>query len=239
MRMRSAFSLLAAVAGAAAIAGYAVSARSADHLDGPAATGAPTKDITDVFTWMDGNNVVLAMLVYPNAPTGTKFDNHVQYVMHTASAATFGAGGTNPVDVIATFDTGTPQKIQLWVGANEYVTGDPSATTGLASADGKVKVFAGLRADPFFFNLDGLKQTAVDVEGAAASLTFNDAGCPLLDGGTAGALAGQLSHAADGGAAANNFAAFNELAIVVTVDKSLLTQNGAPLMTMWAGTYSF
>ena len=222
------------MASVATIIGYAASALSADHQDGPATTSAPPADINDVYSWVDGSNVVLAMTVYPAAPTGAQFSNNVQYVFHTASAAALGAT-TNPVDVIATFDA--TQKIKLWVGASEYVTGDASSPSGLSTADGKVKVFAGLRADPFFFNLDGFKATAADVKAAAASLTFNEAGCPALDNATSGALVNQLKSSADGGAAVNHFAAFNGLAIVVSIDKTLLNKGGAD-MSVWAGTYA-
>jgi len=237
MRLRPALGILAAAASVATIIGYAASALSADHQDGPATTSDPTADINDVYTWMDGNDVVLAMTVYPAAPTGAQFSNNVQYVFHTASAAA-GLGATSdPVDVIATFSASNPQTIQLWVGSSEYVTGDPSSTAGLASADGKVEVFAGLRSDPFFFNLDGFKQVALDVQAAAGSLSFNEAGCPALGTATSNALVTQLASAPDGGAAVNHFATLNGLAIVVSIDKSLLTKGG-PAMSVWAGTYS-
>ncbi|HEY1696230.1 MAG TPA: DUF4331 family protein [Polyangiaceae bacterium] len=235
MRLRPALGTLAAAASVAAVIGYAASALSADHQDGPATTSEPPADINDVYTWMDGANVVLAMTVYPAAPTGAQFSDNVQYVFHTASGGT-GLGATAaPVDVIATFDA--TQKIKLWVGTNEYVTGDASPTSGLTSADGKVKVFAGLRADPFFFNLDGFKQTALDVQAAAGSLSFNEAGCPTLDKGTSTTLVTQLATAADGGAPVDHFATFNGLAIVISVDKTLLTTNGA-YMSVWGGTYA-
>lgn len=110
MRIRNALTAMAVLAGVASVVGYATKARSADHLDSPATTATPTADINDVFTWMDGNNVVLAMTVYPAAPSTAKFDPAIQYVFHTASG-TFGQA-TNAVDVIATFDQS--QKIQLW-----------------------------------------------------------------------------------------------------------------------------
>ncbi|HEY3817271.1 MAG TPA: DUF4331 family protein [Polyangiaceae bacterium] len=240
--MRPALGTLAALACVAGIIGYAASARSADHQDGPATTSEPPADINDVYSWMDGSNTVLAMTVYPNAMTGAQFSNNVQYVWHTTSVSAFGAaadaGAPVPVDVIATFDAS--QNIHLWVGTTEYVTGNASATTGLSSTDGKVKVYAGLRADPFFFNLDGFKQTVADVQAAAPGLmtagAFNEAGCPTL-GSTAGVLQAQLASAPDGGAPANHFAAFNGLAIVVSVDKSLLTAGG-PVVSVWAGTYA-
>jgi hypothetical protein len=226
---------LAAVASVATIIGYGATALSADHQDGPATTNEAPADINDVFTWMDGTNVVLAMTVYPAAVQGNLFSNNVQYVFHTGSAAAGLGATTNPVDVIATFSATTPQTIQLWVGNSEYVTGDPSATAGLASADGMVKVFAGLRSDPFFFNLDGFKQVALDVQGATG-LVFNEAGCPAL-GTTGPVLVKQLATAPDGGAPANHFATFDGLAIVVSINKTLLTKGGAD-MSVWAGTYA-
>ncbi|HEY8090833.1 MAG TPA: DUF4331 family protein [Polyangiaceae bacterium] len=233
MRLRPALGIFVAATSVATIIGYAASALSADHQDGPATTGEPPADINDVYSWMDGNNVVLAMTVYPAAPTGAQFSNNVQYVFHTASAAT-GLGTTaDPVDVIATFDA--TQKIKLWVGTTEYVTGDASPTAGLTSTDSKVKVFAGLRADPFFFNLDGFKQVALDVQGATG-LVPNEAGCPAL-GATGPVLVAQLAAAPDGGAPVNHFATFNGLAIVVSVDKTLLTKGGT-YMSVWGGTYA-
>jgi hypothetical protein len=235
MRKSRVLAVVAVLAGSAAVAGYSVSARSADHQDSPATTASPTADIDDVYTWMDGSSVVLAMTVYPNAPQGALFDDRVQYVFHTTSQASFGATKSTPVDVIATFDV--TQKISLWVGTTEFVTGDASPTSGLESPDGKVKVFAGLRADPFFFNLDGFKNAVATVKGAAGSLTLNDAGCPLLTQAQATTIAGQLGTAPDGGPATNHFAAFNALALVVSVDKSLLNAGGA-VVSAWAGTYA-
>jgi hypothetical protein len=245
MRRMLATAALASLATAAVVVGFSGSARSADHQDAPATTADPTADINDVFTWMDGNNVVLAMTAYPNAPTGAMFSNTVQYVFHTASAITFTGSipTTGGVDVIATFDSSTPtQNIQLWVGASEYVTGNPSAKTGLTSADGKVKVYAGLVADPFFFNLDGFKKAVSTVEAVAATagtdggLMFDPYGCPKLNSAQSDLLVGELG-TTGGGTAVNHFATFNGLAIVVAVDKSLLTSAGAAV-SVWAGTYS-
>lgn len=237
MRLRAVLTTVALGACVAGAVGYSVTAFSADHLDSPATVAAPTADIADVYAWMNQSNVVLAMTVYPNAPQGAMFDDHVQYVFHTASGQFNPSGpASHGTDIIATFDQS--QKLSLWVGTQEFVTGDASQTaTPLTSADGKVKVFAGLRADPFFFNLEGFKNVVATVEGAAPSLTFNDAGCPALDQATSNALVGQLKSSADGGAAVNDFASFNSLAIVVEVDKSLLTQGGH-LVSVWGATYA-
>lgn len=224
----------------AAALGYSTRARSADHLDAPATTADPAADINDVYSWMDGSNMVLAMTVTPNAATGTTFSNATQYVFHTQSGATYGATTAPEKDIIATFDT-TGTTIQLWVGTDEYVTGDASATTGLSSADGKVKVFAGLRADPFFFNLSGFKAAVAAVDGLEEAgqlqaIPNNDAGCLQIDTGHAGALRTLLStNPADGGPAPNDFAAFNALAIVVSVDATLIN-GGGPIAAVWGST---
>jgi len=241
MRLRPALGTLAALASVAAVIGYAASALSADHQDGPATTSEPPADINDVYSWIDGSNAILAMTVYPAAPTGAQFSNNVQYVFHTSSVSAFGAaadaGAPVPLDVIATFDA--TQKIKLWVGTTEYVTGDASQTSGLSSADGKVKVFAGLRADPFFFNLDGFHNTTATVEAVAGggTLTFTEAGCPNNLTPAQLTLLGTDLATTDGGPPVNHFATFNGLAIVVSVAKSLLTAGG-PVMSVWAGTYA-
>jgi hypothetical protein len=234
--MRQKTALLATVAGTclAGVIGYSGLARSADHLDSPATTAEPTADINDLYTWMDGTNAVFAMTVFPNAPVAAKFSDATQYVIHTASGAGFGAA-TSKEDIICTFDAA--QKISCWLGTDDYVTGDASATAGLTSKGGKFKVFAGRRADPFFFNLAGFKKAVGTVEGAASTLTFDTAGCPTVPPGTAKALRDQLqNNPADGGAGEDFFKAFNGLAIVVSVDKAAVTKGG-PIVATWASTH--
>jgi hypothetical protein len=228
--------LAIALAGSACVAGIAAYARvalSADHLDAPATKADPAADIADVYTFNDGSRAVFAMTLFPAATTAAKFSNAVVYAFHTASGSAFGTT-TATEDILCTFSTA--QTIQCWAGTDEYVTGDASATTGISSADGKLKVFAGLRADPFFFNLDGFHHAEATVEGAASGLTFNGAGCPLLDNATAALLRTQLTTSLDGGTAVDFFQNLDALAIVVSIDKTLVTKGGA-LVSVWGGTY--
>lgn len=210
-------------------------ALAADHQDGPAATADPAADITDVFAWMssDASKVNLVMDVFPFATGTPLFSDTVQYVFHTSSRPSFGTAAVGNVNVICTFDAA--QTISCWAGS-EYVTGDATPATGLSSASGKLKVFAGLRNDPFFFNLDGFKATVADVTAAKGSLSFDTNGCPALDPPTVTALVTQLATAPDGGAPQNHFLGANLLAIVVQVDKSILT-SGGPLVSVWAATH--
>lgn len=249
------------VAPALAVLAGVSTALAADHLDGPGVKTDPSTDITDLYTWMDGDDVIFVLDVSPLATSASKFSNTAQYVIHTTSTDKFLAGATPvPTDIIATFDAN--QKIQLWVGSTGFVTGDASGPTGIKSADGKIRVFAGLRDDPFFFNLDGFHAAQAIVQGAMATpdagppdpdagppdpdagppdgggpLTIDPAGCPQVDGATSLALINALATdpTGDGGAAKDYFAGKNVLAIVVAVHKSLVT-SGGPLVAAWAST---
>src|SRR5712692_2435549 len=144
---------------------------AADHLDGPAASADPTADITDLFAWMssDAKTVYIILNVAPLATASTKFSTAVQYVVHTTSRASFGAATSSSVNIICTFDAS--QKISCWAG-NEYVNGDASTTAGISSGSNKLKVYAGVRDDPFFFNLDGFKNAAKTTIAIKGTLTY-------------------------------------------------------------------
>jgi len=213
----------------------AAGALAADHIDAPATTADPAADITDLYAFMsaDGKDVELALDVSPFATTASKFSDAVTYAIHVNSSAGYGKTQTETL-VICQFDTA--QTIQCWVGDEEYVSGDASKTTGIMSASGKVKVFAGLRNDPFFFELDGFKKAVSTVDGAEGSLQFDATGCPKLDMATSNVLVGQLSHEPDGSAPKDTFAGKNVLAIVLEIDRSVLTAGGSTL-GVWASTH--
>ncbi len=208
---------------------------AADHLDAPIVNADPLADITDLYSWTEAGNVIFALNVSPLAGMGAKFSDKVQYVIHTESAAMFGSVGEK-VDIICTFNAA--QKISCWVGDQDYVTGDASATTGLQSAGKGIKVFAGLRDDPFFFNLAGFLDTVATVK-AAAGLKFDAANCPALDPATSGLLLKKLStdpaSMPVGGLAKDFFAGKNVLSIVLSIDKKLIS-DGGPILSAWAST---
>jgi hypothetical protein len=211
--------------------------RAADHRDGASVLADPATDINDVFAWTDGTKVHLVMTVHPAATTTSKFSNSALYTFHTTSRASYGATAQKE-DIVCRFDAS--QNIECWAGT-EYVTGNASATTGIESASKKLKVFAGLRKDPFFFNLDGFKAVATTVTSVKGSLTFNANGCPQLDAATSTALVNQLKGSPPAsmggmpGAPVDFFAQLNTLAIVLTVDKAVVTKGG-PIMGVWGST---
>jgi hypothetical protein len=211
-------------------------AQSADHRDAPKTTAEPSADINDVYTWIDGNNLVMAMTVFPFADSTARFSNTVQYVFHTTSGTKFGETVSSS-NIICTFDA--TQIASCWVGTADYVTGNASAQTGITSASGKTQVFAGLRADPFFFNLSAFNDTTTKVEAAAGALTFDTSGCPLVPPATVTLLQNSLKETATttnpGRTVTDDFATASTLALVVSVDKSLVTQGGV-IVSVWGST---
>ena len=219
-------------------------ARSADHLDAPLTIAEHPADINDVYAFLPSaelaaspaaTHAVFAMTVFPAAPADAKFSDAVQYVLHAQSGLSYGSTIAD-YNIICTFDAA--QKAQCWGGTDEYATGDASQAAGISSADGKFKVFAGLRADPFFFNLDGFKDTVATVDAVVdgGGVQFNDAGCPSnITPGQAQLLGGKLS-TTNGGTAVDFFKKLNGLAIVVQVDKTLVTKGG-PIVSVWGSTH--
>ncbi|MEO8552403.1 MAG: DUF4331 family protein [Kofleriaceae bacterium] len=211
-------------------------------------------DIGDVYAWMtsDGNNVNLAMTVSPGDQGVNTFGPSVQYAWHVSShvgtqtATAFGAPGSEE-RVVCTFTDNTHGECWVVKGTTvlDYVKGDPS--TSMTSASGKMKVFAGRRSDPFFFNLAGFKKTIAAVEGAGV-IPPNAAGCPAVPTATATVLRTFLTTPVVTGAAApcpNNqadcFLNFNVMAIVAQVDKTLLAQGDATdhhLLSVWGSTHA-
>ena len=219
---------------------------AADHADGPGASLDKTADLADLYSWIspDKHTTYFAMDLGKDVQPGTKFSNTVKYVFHTSSMPAYGATGAavKKVDIVCTFDAGTPQKASCWIGGNptkDFISGNPSATgsSALTSKSGKIKLFAGLRNDPFFFNLAGFQGVAAQVHAAAGSLSFNSDGCPAL-GATGQALATGLT-TTDGMSSSapgtDTFAPFNTLAIVLAVDTTLVTAGG-PIVSVWAST---
>jgi hypothetical protein len=230
----------------------ATHSQAADHLDSPSAIANPMADITDVYAWMgsgaDSSKVNLIMDVSPGDPGTRHFDNTVQYVWHVNSVADFSSMTPTETKVICTFASDT--SIQCWVGNKDYVKGDPSSTSGLKSADGKIRVFAGRRSDPFFFNFNGFEDAVATVKGAAAGNMIGGAtpyGCPLLTKAQAAGVQALLqepavgsarTHAPCSGSDADCFARLDVMAIVVQVDKSLLNSGSNTLIKVWGSTHA-
>jgi hypothetical protein len=195
---------------------------ASDHADGttagPALALDPTADINDVFTWMssDASQVNLVMSVFPGATATSRFSDAVKYVFHTSSMTAY-LGTAVARDIICTFTNATPQLASCWVtdpadasanGIKGFVSGDASGNSGAASGNGQVRVFAGLREDPFFFNLAGFHNAtstvAAAIKDASGSASFQGTyikgldsthpGCPILTATARNVVTGYLGH---------------------------------------------
>lgn len=191
-----------------------VSLRAADHADSPGNVADPAADLTDVFAWTTPNATQVNLIIGVPA---AQFSNAVQYVINVESSSAYGRTGTK-VQIICQFAVN--QSVECWVGGFDYLQGTASATTGLRSVTGRMLAFVGRRNDPFFFNGPGLRRTLDIVAAAAPGLTFDTAGCPILDAGTSNALITELQTGGD------SFALGSPSFLVLQVDKSLIAPGG-------------
>jgi hypothetical protein len=157
--------LLVAAAAAAAVALAGVSAvRASDHLDGPSVTADPESDITDVFAFTSPENpahVVLAMAVTPYAGDAATFSPSVDYafrVQRVEVLQPFTLDATAR-DVVCRFDASPPQHVTCTAPGGLTATAALEDPTGGGNAQSPMRVFAGKRSDPAFFDRQGALAT--------------------------------------------------------------------------------
>lgn len=242
--------------------------QAADHLDSTALATNAMADINDVYGWMtaDGTKINLAMTVSPLDDGTRSFGPSVQYVFHLTryafagiadfplSATQIAAGEESKV--ICTFASNTSGKCWVVDPANkvlDYVEGDLSGATGKASVGGKLRVFAGPRSDPFFFNLSGFKRALAAFIPSCANggdcpgvIPKNGAGCLSLPPASVtpirnlvGATPTNTTEAQ--GCPVNEPDCFkdeNVMAVVVQVDKTLVADDTKKLLSVWGTTHA-
>jgi hypothetical protein len=181
--------LLAAAALILAVGGAPLLVSGADHLDAPALGHASSgsnvdllsihgdRDINDVYVFNNAarTRTVFAMTTNPavNVPLVddmANFGTNVRYVINVdrtgdavqdlAFVWRFGSAGAN----------GQPYSVWRYSGANSRslahgveIGSGWTGGTGIGTAKGNAKVFAGVRADPFFFDLLGFLGTVLKV----------------------------------------------------------------------------
>ena len=164
MRARAALACTA-VAAAGAMAALSVG-HASDHLDGPRAAADPQADITDVFAFTSPevpSNVVLAMAVTPYASDASTFSGEVEYAFRVQlvdAIQPLSLGGA-ALDVVCDL-TGSGAAPTMACTGPQGATG--SAVVGATSgAPGDtIRVFAGLRSDPAFFDRQGALATVAN-----------------------------------------------------------------------------
>jgi hypothetical protein len=226
------FVALAAAAAVAVVATAPLGSRAADHLDGPSLLAPPggnlRADINDVYVFRGAaeGRTVLALTTHPAAGFVSPLDyaTNVDYVIDVdrdgdavedvAYVVRFGSatGGSQPYTVTrytgrnaATLDAG--------VMLGEGSTGTTAILKGGAQA------FAGLRSDPFFFDLGAFLSQVAGVQGNLIPGVLDTRGRMFCDANTN-----------------DFFTALNTNAIVLEVSDEILTDDGTGAVGVWART---
>jgi len=218
------------------------------RLDSPALITHPSADIADIYFFpspVTAGDVVAVMDVYPGIPMGqgltTFFDPTVLYQMKFDDRLAHQTSGALPSeDFVIQFSAGVAaggtQTISLYgpgapnqVGANNTTL--PLTTTwqiNQATNIGTFKFFAGVRADPFFFDTQQWNTMFPSYGTASAAVSclpgaFGGGGTPCPQGfnnpGT------------------NSQSGTNVLSFVVEMPETALTQSGnGGMIAYWATT---
>lgn len=205
-------------------------AYASDHLDTPTVIADPAADIGDIFGWTsaDGRSLNLVMDIVAH-----EFSDRLQYVFHVDSGERFGKTTATTL-IVCRFDAA--HTLECWLGGADYVRGDARNPVGLAGQKRRFRVFAGLRADPFFNNVKGTR-AAYAVAGAALQhgTTVEFDGCPHFDEATSRAILDAWRHT-DGGPARNFLAGWKTSALVLSVDLDVVT-TGGKLLAVWGAVH--
>lgn len=150
-----------AVAALGVVTWLAFGAQAADHRESALTTGDPAADIADVYAWHDDvQRTLVAAITFDGIKTPTPaqegtFDPDVLYTLNLDN------DGDNVADLqIHTRFVALPSG-QTFVVV-QGIPGVPTPVIGPVERvvrRGKARVFAGLRDDPFFFDLEGFRQT--------------------------------------------------------------------------------
>lgn len=203
-------------------------AHASDHLDTPTVAKDARADIGDIYAWMapDGRRLNLVMTI-----VGHSFSDRIAYTFHVDSGNRFGET-TASTALTCRFSASYVARCAL---ADEHADGMLDAPAGFASADGRLKVFAGRRDDPFFNNVRG-SRSAFDVAAAAlkGGVALDEDGFPAFDAATVASIREHWRQT-DGGPGRNFLAGWTPAAIVATVDLGLVNAGGSTL-AVWGET---
>jgi hypothetical protein len=225
-------------------------ARAADHRDSPVVDGAPEGDITDVFAFLDPNDktrVVFAMGVNPFAvpavPSSYRFSTGFLYQFKIDTTGDYVEDAVIQVTFKdAATVSAAAQSIHVRIGApdpgstgavNTLMTNQAIDVTGpvntVINSNG-VQVFAGLRDDPFTFDVGQFFR----IQAGTSQLFRAVPASPL------GPLTGRPI-GANGQSGIDGFAGFNASYIIVSVPLSAIRpgefQNKGNIYNIW-GTVS-
>ena len=222
---------IAAVIAAVVAAGGVEIALGSDHLDTPTVSMNPRGDIGDLYAWTSPNGRQLNLVM---TIVGRSFSEKIEYAFHVDSGRRFGST-TATTSIVCGFSPANA--IDCRVGDADQVRGNASGVEGLRGSNGRFRVFAGARDDPFFNNVKGTRaayQTAAKAlrNGAAVDA----AGCPRFDEATVEAIRSEW-RSTDGGPATNFLAGWTPASLVVSIDLDVVAKDGR-MLAVWATTSS-
>lgn len=170
---------LGGVAGLAATSGNHVEA--ADHLDPPArvsegATPDRAADIADVFAWHTGTGAagrVTTVLTFAGPVPGAAdqaitCDPNVLYEIHITRDIALDGDFDDDETIDVRFAEDSLGNCFVRVTGVPGMTGFMDVPTEIATTRGDVDVYAGLRDDPFFFDLEGFREMVDGLDGTPA-----------------------------------------------------------------------
>ena len=146
--------------------GLTGTALAADHGEAPGAAADPAADIADFYAWHTTSGTIVAVItVQPLAVSGDAplYDADVLYGVHVDT----NLDNTADIDIYARFGQNADGDWGVQVENLPGASGAVSGAVDTVITDGDVKVFAGLREDPFFFDAQGFSDTL-----ATASVAF-------------------------------------------------------------------
>ena len=232
------WAIVAVAATVTATFGITRSSWGSDHQDTPEVELSPRMDVNDVYAFpgSSADRIVLVLTtsspITPAQSAAAAFDPNLLYQLKIDNT---GDGVEDKVFQITFSGTGTNQQVTVrgpvapaQTGTMNTLVSSGTSTTGatntnLGSASG-VQVFAGIRDDPFFLDLEQFFRIVPDRKPVSGGLS------QLPDQPTASAFRAP-------GQAVDYLRGINTLAIVLEMPTAMLTDGGNKKIGVW-GTIS-
>jgi hypothetical protein len=215
---------------AAALLLASAAAPAADHLDTPTVIADPAADIGDLYAWMSADrrhlNLVLDLF-------GPRLSDAVDYRFHIGSGRGFGQRTRSRIDLRCRF--AVDGAVDCHGPRTERVHGHAGSEAGLSSRSGRLRVYTGLRNDPFFNNVNGTRWAyGAAAEALATGTSRDSAGCPAFDAKASAEIRRRWASTSDG-SPTDFLRGWKVSALVLQVDLDLVGRGG-PLLAVWATT---
>lgn len=204
-------------------------AAASDHLDTPTVQQDGRLDIGDLYAWMspDGAHLNLMMTI-----VGKQFAPDAQYVFHLDQGASFGRTSSG-MEIRCRIDDQHAADCRVVLAGRAPEQAQPAKAGG---AQAQLRVFAGLRLDPFFNNVRGTRAAYnVGVAALQAGTARDEAACPRFDAATSRQLLATWRQT-DGGPAKDFLQGWETAVLALQVETAAVRGDGG-LLAIWASTH--